>query len=88
MLDAPLLLLLLTAREGRLRLNSTVQLTRYRALTPFAPPAASLRSCAPTTKLALFLPAKLAKLRAFYSGANIFGTESNSRRNKAINLQQ
>jgi hypothetical protein len=29
MLDAPLLLLLLTAREGRLRLNSTVCLTRY-----------------------------------------------------------
>jgi hypothetical protein len=32
---------------------------------------ASLRSCAPTTKLALFLTAKLAKLRVFYSGANI-----------------
>ena len=38
MLDVPLLLLLLTAREGRLRLNSPVPLTRYRALTPFAPP--------------------------------------------------
>ena len=32
-----------------------------------APP----RACAPTTKLPLFLPAKLPKLRAFYVGANI-----------------
>jgi hypothetical protein len=70
MLDVPLFLLLLTAREGQLRLNSLVQLTRYRAHTPCAPPSASLRSCAPTTKLPPFLPAKLAKLRVFYSGAN------------------
>jgi hypothetical protein len=40
------------------------------ARKPFAPLRASLRTCAPTTKPALFLTTKPAEMRAFYSGAN------------------
>jgi hypothetical protein len=52
----------------------------------FCPPHTTLALahwCAPTTKLALFLPAKLAKLRVFYSGAN---TASNGERSCPLDL--
>ena len=66
----PLLLFLLTAREGCLCPKTLLLGKPAPGTHAFAPPPASLRTCAPTTKPAHFLTTKPAKMRSFYSGAN------------------